>query len=191
MFNPLDVLKARCINGWTTKDKEFSFVTEGNTPLSPCHVTRLNHATNCYQSIAGDTNVFPSIEEAVRHVDKTYYHGKIMAEYVLSYVRRSAKSGKEVCIYFEEGDAEQLWVHPVKEGIFLDSQNAYDSSAFPSETEPLLKEAGIPIEYETYEWAYGFHATATEEQFLRLLSVYTVFICGERDYQEEQHDSNL
>lgn len=106
-------------------------------------------------------------------------------DFILNWIEEAHKSKEEVCLAFADGDNEHLWVRKVDKGFFIDSENSFDSSEFPSETEPLLKEVGIEIIYEPEEWFYGFHAVAAEHQFKNLLSKYPAMICGVRNSQEE------
>lgn len=103
---------------------------------------------------------------------------------ILAEIRRLSANNKELCLTFPDGNDERIWAHAIPGGVYLDSEGVFDSSAAPSETEPLLIEAGIRIEYEPMEWFYGFHATADEDQMVRLLTAYTAFACGTRDIME-------
>ena len=107
-------------------------------------------------------------------------------EQILNRISCDTKTGKETCLKFKDGNDEHIWARITENGIFLDSENVFDSSAAPSETEPLLQEAGIEIEYEPMEWFHGFHATATVEQFKSLLTSHTATICGNRIMTQEE-----
>ena len=107
-------------------------------------------------------------------------------DFIIKQIEEAHKFKEEVCLAFADGDNEHLWVRKVDKGFFIDSENSFDSSEFPSETEPLLKEAGIEITYEPEEWFYGFHAIAAEQQFKNLISKYPAMICGIRKFTQEE-----
>lgn len=109
-----------------------------------------------------------------------------MADRIMSQILAAHKNNKECCLSFADGGNEHLWVRKSNEGYFIDSENLFDSSEFPSETEPLLKEAGIEIVYEPADIYYGYHAVANEEQFKRLLSSHTAKICSVRSFDKRK-----
>lgn len=108
-------------------------------------------------------------------------------DFIVNWIEEAHKSKEEVCLSFADGDNEHFWVRKVDKGFLIDSENAFDSSDFPSMTEPLLKETGIKIVYESAaDIYYSYHAIATEEQFRLLLSNHPATACGIRKFTQEE-----
>lgn len=107
------------------------------------------------------------------------------ADFIMNWIEEAHKSNEEICLAFADGNDEHLWVRKVDKGFFLDSENVFDSSAAPSETEPLLREAGIEIVYEPADIYYGYHAFASKQQFRSLLLHHSATACGIRKFTQE------